>query len=785
MDIPNYQKHQIFQRQARSINRVRFEADSNTGSLYLSVSWESHIFLLSPPPPTAFLSTGNKTSQSTPQTTMSYDSDDENYKQFEIKEGIVFLIELSPAIFEPIIELELECQLAEILRCINDLMADMVITFPKNGVGIYFYNCAETGKKYPKDSGISKVFSLNDLNSSNMKLLTLVIRDHMDGFKSLPDRFPNEAKQLDNLHTVLRTVLREFQGKPQYNVKKLFWFTNDDKPYHNPELKDSLRTMISDFEDNKIWINPLFLDSFTDEQQLSRRKFDVLLYQHIFLNTNYLKKSVLAEETDPFEEGPVWLKTTLSSQIRGAIFRLKEVRRVQFACDLVLSDGAGVGGRLGCSVKGYTLYNHERIKSFRQVYTEGESLKLVHNESLLVRSDNQEVLDFSQARESSKTHTEKKSDLNVVRGYPVKLTNNEEELDGENNEKIIFLTKDSMDFMKSYSFDNAPGEEDGEKSDEEEHETPVSFSKPPYLKLLCFRDLKKFQPFFNLKPPIFITADLSDGLNSASKEGGYTNSLETFASLYQSCVKLHRYALLFGCIKKNASPNLYALYPTNTSSTRLGLADRELPEGFLLINLPWLSEVRSLPDYMLLEKGRYFYPEDKETAPAELLGIYKKLIGHFGADQPYNPAESPNPVLNYFYRIIKHEALQIDVKDENSSLEKNDWTVGKVAELREQVSGDVDTSELFKFINVYLNKVGNEEVMKRTAENNADQPRKRVKAEKLTEEAIIMLWKNDTWSKVTVPQLKEFISRYNGSIKSASKKGDMVANIVSFLELRK
>lgn len=695
----------------------------------------------------------------------------EPYKQFEIKEGIVFLIDLSSDIFQPVLDLNNASQLLEVLRCINDLMSEMVVTSPKNGVGVYLYHSAETGKKFPKKCGVAKIFSLNDLNSSNMKILSHIVRDELDGFKSLQTRFPYEKERQDNLHSVLKTVLREFQVKPQYNVKKCFWITNSVEPYVNPELKDGLRTLVSDFQDNRIVIIPIFLDVFTDDQQLHRRPFDSTLYQHIFLNTNYLQESE-NDENDPFATGetPKWKTVTVALQIRLSIFRLTEVRRIQFACDLVLSDGPGIGGDLGCSIKGYSLYNHEKIKPFRQVSTEGDVMRLIHNDAKLHRSDTSAVI-------------EKDESTKLVRGFPVKLSNDESE---EQNEKVVYFTDDVLEYMKCFSFDHIPHEEghDSDESDNsdagEEEANRVSFSSPPYLKLLCFRDISQFQPYLNMKPSVFVTADLGNGLNTSSKDGGYSQSLLTFKSLYQSCVKLRRYAIVFGCIKRNSYPDLYAFYPTNTTNSTAGKGARELPDGFLLMNIPWLTEVRSLPDYMLNESERYFSGEKTSSQP-ELVNLYAKLIGQF-AMAPYVPSESSNPVLSYFYKVIKNEALQIDIKGEEDGIEANDWSVARLLDMRLAATENVDAKELFLFINMLLNKVSNMEVVKRTAEENR-LPSKKPKHEPLNEAAVITLWKNNAWSKVTVAQLKEFMARYD-KIKSATRKADIVANISEFLELR-
>lgn len=717
---------------------------------------------------------------------MSYTHENQEYKQYEVKEGIVFLIELTNSIFKPLKELEDRCQLQEILTCVNEFMSDMVVTFPKNGIGIYFYNCAETGSKFPKKSGINKIFSLNDLNSSNMKTLTNIVRDENDGFKPLKSRFHVLAEPLDNLQTVLRTILREFQNKPQYNKTKLLWFTANDKPYLNSQAKDSLRTMISDFEDNKISIDPIFLDSYDDESQETKRPFDLTLYEKIFLNTNFLSQQLKRRKLSKINSAEDSI--VFFNEIKDSIHRLKEVRRMQFSCDLILSDGPEIGGALGCSIQGYTLFDHEKIKSAKQVYTEGEALKVVYLDSALIRSDTKTELK-TQKKDAKKEDLEDEDEkVEIVKGISVKNSiPTQSSSSTEANDQIILLSNKILQHIKGYNFDHTPqyykdsSSEDSHRFPEECPIEEVLFSKVPYLKLLCFRHLSTFQPFFNMKPPLFVTADLKDGLGASNREGGYTNSRTTFTSLYQSCVKLKRYAITFGCTKLNSTPNLYALYPTNCSSAD-DIKDKRLPDGFLLINIPWFGELRSLPDYMLTDSERFFFADEAKTAPVELISAYKKIINTLGTTN-YDPYEHTNPVLQYFYKIIKQEVLQIDVKSEDQTIEGNDWTVQHLIELNEQFRDDKDLNGITLLINSILNSIGNEEFLKRAAEEN-NSPTKRQKQRSLNEADVITLWENDTWGNVTVAQLREFIKRYD-NIQTASKKADMVANIIKFLESRK
>lgn len=712
---------------------------------------------------------------------MSFQNENQDYKQYEVKEGIVFLIELTESIFQPLKELQERSQLQEILTCLNELMSGMVVSFPKNGIGIYLYNCTETGSKFPKKSGINKIFSLNDLNSSNMKTLTNIVRDEFDGFKPLRSRFQALSEPLDNLQTVLRTILREFQHKPQYNRRKLLWFTANDKPYINSQAKDSLRTMISDFEDNKIVIDPIFLDSYIVESQKERGSFDLSLYEKIFLNTNFLSR--LRERQKVTENENSDDNSEFFNKIRDSIYRLREVRRMQFSCDLILSDGPDIGGALGCSIQGFTLFDHEKVKPSKQVFTEGDALKVIYPLSALVRSDTRAELE--EEEDLSKEVVRPK----VVKGISVKnhTTSAEPYTASEASEKVILLPENILRQIKGYNFDHIPqfygknALEDNKKDLEEFSIEELLFSKVPYLKLLCFRKLSTFQPFFNMKPALFVTADLKDGLGAGNREGGFTNSRTTFTSLYQSCIKLQRYAVVFGCTKLNSSPNLYAMYPTNCKNSDK-LSGIKLPDGFLLINIPWLGELRSLPDFMLSEPERYFFADDTKTAPIELVSAYKKIINLLGTTN-YDPSEYDNPVLQYFYKTIKQEVLQIDVKNEDQTIEGNDWSVQHLIELCEQFRGDSDLHDITLFMNSILNGIGNADFLKRTAEEN-NSPTKRQKPRTLNEADVITLWENNTWGNVTVAQLREFIKRYD-NIKTASKKADMVANIIQFLESRK
>lgn len=730
---------------------------------------------------------------------MSFSEDDnDNYKQFEIHEGFAFLIELTPEIFLPLKELNNKSQLFEILSSINDLVREFIITLPNTGIGIYFYNCLKTSKKFPKDCGLNRLFKLNDLNSFNMKKLNDTINDDSNGISLLKDTFPylDQENSEDKLPTVLNIMLNEFHNKQNYNNKKLIWFTNNDKPYRNEKTKHNLWKIINDYDEFRINITPFFLDSYHDEAQTKKKRFDTALFQDIFMNTNYLNNqrsnSKEIKEEDVFvksepgsesyndlvfdgvsKDSRKFKETTLSTHIRSIIFRLKEIKRILFSCDLILSDGQDIAGRFGCSVKGYSIYNHEKLKKFKKIYNGGEELKEVHTNTKTTNERTGEEIEID--NNPNITVAEKNDNAQIRKGFPI------------GDEEILYLNSKQISYLKNYAFDhdldkknmNEDEKDDFANEDDDDAQNDLTFSRPPYLKLLGFRDLSKYQPHYNTSAPIFVSPDMNDGLKTASAEGGYKNSFKTFSSLYQSCVNLNKYGIFFGCIKKNSMPSLYALYPTRVSNSQK--SGTNFPEGFFLIRLPWLDDIRSLPDYAFCDE-MYLNDLQGSSVPSEILLNFKYLISQFFLEE-YRPIDFPNPSLNYFYKIINNELLQEELTSESKLIRNNDITTQRLIDLRERLQ-DGELSQVLQMLNVHLNKLGNQSV-KRPMDSTGEAPKKQKKeSPALTEEAVLTAWKSNEWNHFNMSQLRGFCSKYKGLIKLASKKQDLIDNIIKFLDAK-
>ncbi|RLV93424.1 ATP-dependent DNA helicase II subunit 1 [Spathaspora sp. JA1] len=692
----------------------------------------------------------------------NYDNDEEEdqdkqYQQYEIKEGIIFLIEITPGLLMSDTGIDSHSQLFEILSSINDLMSELIITMKNTGVGIYFYNCSSSSvlNSMNQPPGFFKLFRLNVLNLQNMKKLNDIIQDN--SITPLESYFKHKPIEDENhLSVVLNKMIDEFSVKTEFNRKKLIWITTNDKPYTKTSTKENLWRIINDFYNYNFYIQTLFLDT-------TNKKFDIELYKDVFLNTSFLKRSQQQQQEEEEEIPPSkdsQVKSLLSNQIRQSIFRIKEIRRIQFSCNLILSDGGTMGGNLGCSIKGYTLYSHEKYKKDLLLYTKEESIKKVFLDSKLT-SDNGAIELVK--NDKTKSIQEVKEQAGIRKGYPI----------GGNGD-IIFLNKDQLEFINNYAFDHKLQEEEQEDFDDEEEKSYVSTSQPPYLKLLGFRDIQNFNPVYSCGSPIFVTGDTDNGLKTTSLKGGYSNSLETLGSLYRSCVKLQQYAIVFGCIKRNSQPYLYGLYPTQTkNSTKLSSekGDSDLPQGFLLIKLPWIDDIRSLPQDFITETSH-------DEPDKELVNHFKSLFKNYFLEN-YNPNQFPNPSLNYFYKVIKHEILQMELTLQDRKLSNNDITIQKLIQLKSQFDSDASAQDIINNINSKLNEF-EERVPKRVVEDV--KPAKKVKVE-LDESAVLVKWNQGSLNDFTMDQLKTFAKKYP-EIKIGSKKAEMVENISNFLDSR-
>ncbi|KAI3407129.2 KU70 [Candida oxycetoniae] len=732
------------------------------------------------------------------------DVDDENneYKQTEVREAICFLIEITPDLLKPSNEIvDNESKLYEILSSINDLMQHLIKTSRNTGFGLYFYNCQANKvlKSHLKPVGFVELFHLNPLNLKYMKRLNDLIQDAHDKIRPLQEIFKLAPMEKDtDLVLILNKMIDELMAKKEFNRRRLIWMTTNDKPYEKKSTKEALWRVIDDYYAYGFFIEPFFINPSP------HKEFDFHAYKDLFMNTNFLKsgktkstsqfaQSNQEEELDIgfSKDSLVFKKSILGNQIRANIIGIKNVRRILFTCNLILSDGGTVGGRLGCTVKGYQLYGHERIRKRELLlYPRTSTMERVYTETKLVRdgtSGELEPIEFK--RDLGMSMADKKEDAGIRKGYPLGA-----------GQDILLLNKEQMGFLRNYTFDHKMEDTEREQEEEEEEEEEDSekeggknsissyFSQVPYLQLIGFRDLRHFNPTYSCGAASFLTVDIT-GVSNSTIKGTFTNSFTTFASLYRSCLKLQKYIIVFGCIRENSRPHLYAMYPTQVGmSTKYSNEDdsennSNFPQGFLLIRLPWIEDVRALPaDYIRNVQSNQ---EPSTMVDSGLVKLMRELVETHKVPY-YNPREYPNPSLNYFFDVIKHQLLEIPYPPTERSLTKHDITIQKLAYLKDNLSNK--SLQLISDINREIRVLTERAAKRELEEDNAiDVAAMSALAKKpkfvveLSDQDILVAWRNSSLDRFTMDQLKSFRKRYP-EINSAVRKREMIDNICTFLE---
>ncbi|KAI0463953.1 hypothetical protein LJB42_002962 [Komagataella kurtzmanii] len=607
-------------------------------------------------------------------------------KQYDIHEGIIFVIELTPELHTP--DLEGKSQLQIILENVSEVISELVITLPGTGIGCYLinYQGGQHDEIYP-------IFELQDLSLEMMKQLYQVLEDHTSGLNPLEKQFPIEhSKPLSasiffHLRSLFYMAKTHKRTRRHYNLKKIFLFTNNDRPYNgNSQLRIPLKKTLADYNDVDITLIPFLLN------KPSGAKFDKTEYSEIL----FYDKDARSMSID---------------EIRQRISRHKEIKRVYFTCPLKIANN------LCISVKGYSMFYHETPRKIKFVVNEGSTFKDVETKSQFV--------DPTSGKEFSSEQ--------LIKAYPL------------GSDAYIPLNPEQVKTINRLN----------------------DIINIPSLEILGFRDISNWLPQYQFGKASFV---------SPNNYGDFTHSQRTFSCLLQSMTKKSKFAVLFGTLKNNAAPRLFGMIP----STLPQYESCNLPQGFFLIKLPYLDDLRQLPPKIA--------PVDADLD--ELVPLFSNLIGKIHIKNGYQPQEYENPSLQWHFKMLRDDYLQLE-HDINISdpLEKQryinslDESKTKIMKLRDYVqetASDSDPSTLantLKELNQELNKLSNFDIMtnKKSKAPAAVDPVP-------TDDDIISAWKSGTLNGFKVDQLRKYVRARNNFLETATKKADLIANIDKFLQ---
>lgn len=518
---------------------------------------------------------------------------------YEVHEGIIFVIELTETIFIPNPQTG-KSNLQEIFEALQESMSHSIITLPNTGYGCYLFNSRTTTKGCK--AGIERLFPLTDLNYENMRIIQNILEENMESkddsrpFIPLEEKFAVFSGERDEnpLYEALVTLQDEFLIKKdfqkQYNNKKVFLFTDNDKPIieNSVQEKNVLRRLFSDLDDAYINIVPFFLSS-------EWKPFNDQLYSELVL----ISKEGEDNEGSIFD-GPN-TKPINAASIKERVQRRKEIKRIQFQCPLIFNDDLTIG------LKGYSIYSHESVTKAKFIYETEDYRKNVYSRRRFIN-------------ESTGAEFEK-----TVKLYKF----------GTGGE-FIQLSDEQISIINKY---------------DAKHDS--------FLRVLGFKnELVGLKFHYNTSKIPLIIPD----------EETYEGSTRTLSALFQSLHKLKKVAILFGKLRKGSQPSVFALEPT----------DQPFPQGFFLIRLPFLDDIRKFPE------GFDYYNEPSQ----EMKLVTRQLLRRLKLKNGYEPKDFKNPSLQLHYKVLHDFLLQIEQEqnqDEDQVKLDNDDTLKKIHQVRNRV----------------------------------------------------------------------------------------------------
>ena len=264
-------------------------------------------------------------------------------------------------------------------------------------------------------------------------------------------------------------------------------------------------------------------------------------------------------------------------------------------------------------------------------------------------------------------------------------------------------------------------------------------------------------------------------------EADFIGSTRVFSALQQKLIKSKKIGLVWFIARRNASPTLCALLPSEEKLDDEG--EQRMPPGLWLVPLPYADDMRQFPEQPSEPLKTTDALTDKMRVIMEQLQLPSGV---------YDPSKYPNPDLQWFYRILQAMALEEDLPEAPV-----DKTVPRYKQIDKRCGvyieeyGRTFEEEFAQQARGSLAVRGKPAPKRRTAEpEDAEKPAKRVKAEAkvknedgedggLTDQQMAALNDRGQISKQTVAVLKAFLTQREQS--AAGKKADLIEKVQEYL----
>lgn len=287
----------------------------------------------------------------------------------------------------------------------------------------------------------------------------------------------------------------------------------------------------------------------------------------------------------------------------------------------------------------------------------------------------------------------------------------------------------------------------------------------PVLRIIGFKPMSMLPIWANTRPSTFIYPS----------EEEVVGSTRVFSALHQKLLKDDKMGVAWYVPRKNATPVLAAVIP---SAERHDEDDvRVMPPGLWIHPLPYADDVRQIPEQNVIRA-----PDDLVD---QMRVVCQQLMLPKGV---YDPHKYPNPSLQWFYRILQALALEEDLPEK-----PDDKTLPKWRQVDKRAGEYVLAwgHELEAQYQLWQTQNAGQHIgAKRISAPKSESGAKKVKTEGKTEGkpslndvAMQKMFEQNTLSKCTVAQLKEFCKSKGIKLPTpAPKKDAIVDEVTSFFE---
>lgn len=284
----------------------------------------------------------------------------------------------------------------------------------------------------------------------------------------------------------------------------------------------------------------------------------------------------------------------------------------------------------------------------------------------------------------------------------------------------------------------------------------------PVLRIIGFKPQTMIPTWANTRGPTFIYPS----------EEEYVGSTRVFSALYQKLLKDKKVALAWYIARRNAIPAVVALFPGAEQRNETG--EQTMPPGLWLKPLPFADDIRQPPASEVIR------------APDSLVDAMRVIIQQLQLPKGvYDPTKYPNAALQWFYRILQALALEEDLpeKPDDKTLPRWRQIHRRAGQYVVQWGEELDAAfKQWESEHGRINSFGTG--VKRAAPSVATSS-KRIKTEDEasgpSEAALRKMYNDETLSKLTVKQLKDFLGSKDQG-KSLSKKADLVDAVTRYFE---